>query len=140
MTELLIDDEWLNPDGTEHEWLVDFKRCQKWLEDALEYDNAGTYSIQDICDEIASNRMHLWPGEESAVVTQILVYPQCKHLHILLAGGNLEELERMAPSVIDFAKYFGCSRITLAGRRGWGRTWVRKFGMKPLYYWMYAEV
>jgi hypothetical protein len=136
---MIIDDEYLNPDGTMPEWAEQFVRCSKWIEDALKY-SAGTHDIVDVLDAVATNRMQLWPGEQSAVVTEIMVYPRKKMLHVSLAGGNLKEISVMAPSIIDFAKHIEADGITIAGRRGWERTFVRDLNFKPLYYWMHMEI
>lgn len=132
-------DDYLNPDGTMPEWLEQFVRCRKWIEDALKY-SADTHDIYDILDEVAYNRMQLWPGKESAIITEIMVYPKKKMLHVSLAGGNLKELSQMAPSIIEFAKFIECDGITIAGRRGWERTFVRDLNFKPLYYWLHMEI
>jgi hypothetical protein len=136
---MIIDDEYLNPDGTMPEWAEQFVRCSKWIEDALKY-SAGTHSIYDILDAVACNQMQLWPGEKSAVITEIVVHPQKKMLHLALAGGNLEELSVMAHSIHAFAKHIEADGITIAGRRGWARTFMRDWNFKPLYYWMHMEI
>lgn len=49
-------------------------------------------------------------------------YPQCRDLHIFLAGGNLGELKHWyAHEAPKAARALGCNRITLSGRRGWVR-------------------
>jgi hypothetical protein len=135
---MIIDPDYLNPDGTYPEWLSEFVRCRKWLEDALKY-SAGTHSITDVLDAVATNHMQLWSCDTAAIVTEIMVYPQKKILHMPLVGGNLEGLELLAPSVKEFSKFINCDGVTIAGRRGWERTFVRDFGFKPLYHWMYME-
>jgi hypothetical protein len=73
-------------------------------------------------------------------VTQVQNFPRMKVLHIFLAGGNLEELETLTPHIQKFAEDMGCRKITLTGRRGWSRTFVTKFNMKPTHYWLSTEV
>jgi hypothetical protein len=136
---LLIKPEWLEADGTEQKWVSEFKRVQKHLENALEY-SAGMLNLQDILDAIAISEMQLWAGEDSAIVSQISVYPRKKILHLPFVGGNLEELERMAPSIVAFAKHINCDMITTAGRRGWERTFLRQYNFKPMHYAMYTEI
>lgn len=132
-------DKYLNADGTEPEWLSEFKRCKQYIADALEY-NAGTHTLEDILDAVASNEMQLWPGNSSAIVGQIVVYPRKKAYHMPFVGGNLEELQLMGPSIIDFAKFVGCHMITTAGRRGWDRTFLRDIGFEPMHYAMKLEL
>jgi hypothetical protein len=119
-------------------WALLFQKAQKILEPALEYDN--TYNIQDVADCIADGSMQLWPTNNSAVVTQVQNFPRMKVLHIFLAGGNLDELETLTPHIQKFAEDMGCRKITLTGRKGWSRTFVAKFNMKPTHYWLSTEV
>jgi hypothetical protein len=119
-------------------WAVLFQKVEKILEPALEYDN--TYNIQDVADCISDGSMQLWPTNNSAVVTQVQNFPRMKVLHIFLAGGNLEELETLTPHIQKFAEDMGCRKITLTGRKGWSRTFVTKFNMKPTHYWLSTEV
>lgn len=119
-------------------WAVLFQKVEQILEPALEYDN--TYNIEDVADCISNGSMQLWPTSNSAVVTQVQNFPRMKVLHIFLAGGNLEELETLTPHIQKFAEDMGCRKITLTGRRGWSRTFVTKFNMKPTHYWLSTEV
>ena len=134
----MIDYEKYKTDGELPLWAVYFQKVEKILEPALEYDN--THNMQDVADCIDSCTMQLWPGTNSAVVTQVQNFPRMKVLHIFLAGGNLEELETLTPHIQKFAEYMGCQKITLTGRKGWSRTFVSKFNMKPTHYWLSTEV
>jgi len=89
------------------------------------------YTIQDIEDMIATGKAQMWPGETSVIVTEIILYPRAKHLHLFLAGGNLDELESMLPEIIEWGKTQGCDRVSLSGRRGWERSFLREMGFKP---------
>ena len=89
------------------------------------------YTIQDIEDMIATGKAQMWPGETSIIITEIINYPRAKHLHLFLAGGNLEELESMLPEIIEWGKTQNCDRVSLSGRRGWERSFLREMGFKP---------
>ena len=134
----MIDYEKYKINGELPLWAVSFQKVEKILEPALEYDN--THNMQDVADCIDSCTMQLWPGTHSAVVTQIQDFPRMKVLHIFLAGGNLENLETLTPHIQKFAEDMECRKITLTGRRGWSRTFVSKFNMKPTHYWLSTEV
>ena len=134
----MIDYEKYKVNGELPLWAVLFQKVEKILERALEYDN--THNMQDVADCIDSCTMQLWPGTNSAVVTQVQDFPRMKVLHIFLAGGNLEELETLSPHIQKFAEDMGCRKITLTGRRGWSRTFVSIFNMKPTHYWLSTEV
>mgnify|MGYP000420338986 CR=1 FL=1 len=132
-------DKYLNSDGSAPEWLSEFKRCQQWIEDALEY-NGGTHTIEDVLHAVATNEMQLWSADNSVIVGQIVQFPRKKAYHLPFVGGNLAEIESMGPSIRAFAKFLGCDWITSAGRRGWDRTFLRKEGFTPLYYVSKTEV
>tara|TARA_X000000950_G_scaffold216463_1_gene260495 strand:- start:5932 stop:6339 length:408 start_codon:yes stop_codon:yes gene_type:complete len=91
------------------------------LEKALD----NTYDIQDILEGLDKKRFQLFiswnEGIESAVVTEIAVYPQAKILRYVLAGGsNLENwLDRIQVKIERFAKLNNCTQLEVAGRKGW---------------------
>lgn len=101
------------------------ERCRKWIEDALAY-SGGTHTFDDVAEGIASARMQLWPAPRGCAVTEIVVYPKKKVLHVFLAGGEMDQLFDMIDSAAAWGKQQGCSSITLSGRLGWQRA------MKPL--------
>ena len=114
----------MSPENAAKEWA----RCKPWIEAALEYCR-GTHRIEDIERLIAEGKLQFWPGKRSAVVTEILEYPQLKALNFFLVGGDLSELLEWEPSFIAWAKALGCTRISqVLGRRGWEPT------LKPLGY------
>lgn len=98
----------------------EFQRCKPYFEAALEYTK-GTHTIDDIWDGVVQGRYHFWPGEKSAIITDIEVYPQRRVMHIFLAGGDLDELLEMEKSVEAFAQSIGCNSVSISGRRGWLR-------------------
>lgn len=98
----------------------EFDRCKGWIEDALEYSN-GTHDIADIQEGVESGRFQFWPGKNSAVITEIYVYPKKKVFHIFLAGGRMDELLEMWDSIEIYAKVVGCSSLSVSGRKGWTR-------------------
>ena len=111
----------------------DVSRCRTWIEAALEYSK-GTHKFVDIAAGVLSNRYQLWAGEKSAVVTEIIVYPRLKDLHYFLAGGDLDELKRMRPHIEEWGSKQGCTRVTLAGRPGWAKTFLKDEGYEPAWF------
>ena len=111
----------------------DFERLRHHVAAALEY-SGGTHKIEDIAEGIKAGRFQLWPGRDSAVVTEIIVYPQLKDLHYFLAGGDLDELRLMRPLIEQWGKSMGCTRVSLAGRQGWAKTFLRDEGYKPKWF------
>jgi hypothetical protein len=99
---------------------VEWLRCRSWLLPAIERTN-GTHIERDIVDGLMRGQFILWPGENSAIVTEFLNYPRLKCLNWFLAGGKLEELLTMEKEICAWAKTQGCSRVSLGGRKGWKR-------------------
>ena len=97
----------------------EWKRCRHWIEAALE--RVSTHTIEDIEQGLAQGIYVFWPASKSVVVTEIHIYPRAKYMHVFLAGGDLEELKSMVPMLQSWARFNGCSKLTLAGRRGWER-------------------
>lgn len=102
-------------------------RLRHHVEAALEY-SGGTHNFDDVAEMVEQNRLQLWPAKDSVVLTEIIVYPRLKNLHYFLAGGDLDELSRMRPLIESWGKSVGCTRVTLAGRSGWSKTFLKDEG------------
>lgn len=118
---------------------AELAKCRKYIEDALEY-SGGTHTFNDIAAGVLSGKFQLWPNHNSAVVTEVVVYPQLKDLHYFLAGGNLDELKAMRPVIDGWGKSIGCTRVTLAGRKGWERTFLKDEGYEPKWFILSKEL
>ena len=106
------------------------ERLRQQVEAALEY-SGGTHNFDDIAEMVESHKLQLWPAKDSVVLTEIIVYPRLKNLHYFLAGGDLDELSRMRPLIESWGKSIGCTRVTLAGRKGWAKTFLKDEGYSP---------
>jgi len=106
------------------------ERLRQHVEAALEY-SGGTHHFDDVLDMVRDSRLQVWPATGSIVLTEIIVYPRLKNLHYFLAGGDLDELSRMRPIIESWGKSVGCTRVTLAGRRGWSKTFLQDEGYRP---------
>ncbi len=93
-------------------------RCQDWIMSALS-KGGNTHDFVDIVDGIISGHMQLWPGKEGCAVSEIVVYPNRKVLHVFLAAGKLEQITNMHEDAIKWGKMQGCDSMTLSGRAGW---------------------
>jgi hypothetical protein len=110
--------------------LEQLERLRHHVEAALEY-SGGTHHFADISKMVEQNKLQLWPAVNSVVLTEIIVYPRLKNLHYFLAGGDLDELARMRPMIESWGKSIGCTRVSLAGRRGWANTFLKNEGYSP---------
>ena len=107
------------------------------MENALAY-SGDTHEIIDVFHAIIRGDMQLWAAEQGCLVTEIIVYPRKKVLHIFLAGGKLECLTDMHNDVIEWAKLQGCSALTLSGRMGWKKA-LERFDWKPAFLTLIRE-
>ena len=111
----------------------DLERLRHHVEAALEY-SGGTHGIEDIAEGLKKGRFQLWPADDSVMVTEIIVYPRLKNLHFFLAGGDLDELRLMRPLIESWGRDMGCTRVSLAGREGWSKTFLRDEGYRPKWF------
>jgi hypothetical protein len=110
--------------------LEHLERLRHHVEAALEY-SGGTHHFDDVVEMVIQNKLQVWPATQSVVLTEIIVYPRLKNLHYFLAGGDLDELSRMRPIIESWGKSIGCTRVSLAGRRGWAKTFLKDEGYSP---------
>src|SRR6266566_973102 len=108
---------------------LDFEPYAAKLAAALEHA-PGTHTLDDIREGVKTGAFQLWPGCDSAILTQVHVYPRSKVLCIFLAGGHLDELRGMLPHVLAWASGLGCQSAFIAGRSGWARTFLRSEGWR----------
>lgn len=95
-------------------------RCSKYIEDALEYAG-GSHTLQDVMLAVAEGKAQFFPLDKSAIVTEIVDYPQKAMCRIWLAGGDLDELIDAEVALGAWAKTQGCDGMEIIGRRGWSR-------------------
>lgn len=102
------------------EWAKrEYDRVWPFLEPAVDRTE-GAHDRKTVWSAIASNKAQLWPGQKSAVVTEVVTHPTgLKSLTYWLAGGDLEELQFMEKQIAEFARSMGCTRVEIYGRRGW---------------------
>lgn len=108
--------------------IIDY--CRPWIEDALEY-SGGTHTFEDVKERILDSRLQIWPAKRGCAVTEIVIYPRKKVLHVFLAGGEMDQIIDMIDSAVAWSKTQGCTSMTIAGRRGWERV-LAKYGYKPV--------
>jgi hypothetical protein len=112
------------------EWEVQWQRCKPLIEKAVEYQDF--YTIDDVEDKIRNGIALLWPGKETAIITEFAFFPKKKILHILCIAGKYEEVEKMLKSIENYAREIGINKITGSGRKGWLRK-VKHLGFKQEY-------
>ena len=101
---------------------------RKQIEAALAH-SGGTHLFEDIVHGVHDGRMQAWVNGETIAITEIIVYPRLKSLHVFLAGGNRKELFQMIDAAWEWGQSIGCTKMTLAGRKGWTKL-MGKHGFK----------
>lgn len=55
------------------------------------------------------------------LVTEIVEFPRHKTLNFFLAAGQMAEVLALSEIVLDWGRMQGCTKATMAGRKGWSR-------------------
>jgi len=105
--------------------VIPLEQARPLIEAALDF-SGGTHSFEDVCRGVSEGQLVYWSGPNSAVVTEIIEYPQKRTLHFFLAAGNMAELEAMYPTIIEWGRMQGCTAASLAGRKGWERSFLAR--------------
>ena len=111
-----------------NDWKSKWEFAKPYIERAI--NRQDLYSLEDIECRIEKGIMLLWVGNDSAMVTEWIEFPQMKTMNLLFCGGDYEELESMLPSIISFAKACGIKRLHGGGRVGWLRKIPKELGFK----------
>jgi hypothetical protein len=107
------------------------KRCEAWLQAALDASPLRTHTLEHVRLGIHHGTAQLWPGPNSALVTEMTTYPTgLKTLSIWLAGGNLDEILDTYWAIEKFAEKQDCSAVEVKGRRGWAPV-MKQLGFGP---------
>jgi hypothetical protein len=107
--------------------IAQLERCRPWLEEALD---GGFFSWADVVSAVQHNRAMLWPGRNSAILTEDTMYPTGRVMQVWLAGGDITEILQMAPGIESAARLRGCTAVLVEGRSGWGKV-LKAHGYEP---------
>ncbi len=111
--------------------MTELERCRRWIEEALEY-TGGTHDYDDVVAAVQTGQMQFWPAPLGCAVTEIVLYPKMKALHVFLAGADdMEQLLDMIESAVAWGREQGCTSMTIAGRQGWSKI-LSKLGWKTV--------
>lgn len=115
------------------------KQYEKHIKAAIEsFGNVMSY--EDVIEGLELGQYKLWPGSDSVIITESVELPLAKVLNLALAGGNLEELELMLRNIEAWAKENGYKRISLIGRPGWSKSFLKNNGYKANWIIMAKEL
>ena len=108
------------------------------IEEALER-TCPTHTFDDIVDLVMQGHLSAIYLEYAFMLYTINKFPQCNQLHVMIAGGDLEEIISAQPQLEQLARDHDCDRVTINGRRGWERA-LQKTGAKRITSTMALEV
>lgn len=120
-------------------WVPDFLDRMDLLQEALNH-TGGTHTVEDIGAGLMDGRFQMFTGPRSVVITEIQHYPQSKACHVFLAAGDMGEIEMIAPHVENWGRRNGCKVVSLAGRKGWARTFLKDRGYEPKWFVVAKEL
>ena len=122
MSAVLVEASDIDAPEQELDIMQQLMRCRRWIEDALEYAGlVETHTFTDICKGVLNGNLHLWHGDNGCAVTEFVVYPRSKCLHVFLAGGDMQQILDFEESAATWGKAYGCTQMTIAGRKGWSK-------------------
>lgn len=104
--------------------------CEPLISKCIQYQDM--YNIKNVKEFIETGRFQLFPhhNQQSAFVTELVVYPQSTALNLIFCAGRFEDLEEMLPSIENFARHFGATKLYGGGRKGWAKT-TKRLGFQP---------
>lgn len=94
--------------------------CRKWIVDALKYAH-NSHTFEQVIEIVKRGDAQLWAFPDSAIVTEIINYPQRRVLRFWLAGGNLKTLLEVEPKIRKWSILYNCKAVEIIGRKGWGK-------------------
>jgi len=104
-------------------------RCKEWIQSALN-KGGDTHNFKDVVDGVLSGKMQLWLNANGCAVTELVVYPNKKVLHVFLAGGDkgqgIKQVTDMHDDAVEWGKQQGCVGMTVTGRKGWKKVLTSK--------------
>lgn len=77
------------------------------------------YLPQDLITAMQEGRMHPIVEGDSVAIVQIDQYPRQRVLHVVVAVGEMEHVDKIHQRIVDFAAANNCGVIMAFGRMGW---------------------
>lgn len=82
------------------------------------------HSFDHVVAGVLSGRLHFYPLENSFVLMELRKYGNWSAYHCFLAGGVFEEINALTQQAAENGKQLGATKLTLTGRKGFGRKLV----------------
>lgn len=79
----------------------------------------GTHTEDDVLCMIFGGKAKLITSEKTAVVAEVVTYPQFRELNVFLLAGELLDVIAQEPGLENEARKLGCKRLRFEGRDEW---------------------
>lgn len=125
---------WMNQGTSDWEKKIWFEwgRLHKHIKKALPYLN-GEMTEQDLMNQVIDGTLQLWPLDDGFIITSEEAHEQCKHLCIVLVGGDWSQISNMLQAIKEFGKEKHCTNLITYSRLGFLRSGkLKKLGFKPI--------
>lgn len=87
----------------------------------------GTHTWDDLVRRCKEGNAQIFWNEHGAWVTEVVPFPQTKHLNVWVVAGELPEVMELQEKVKAFGREQGCTRMTAVARKGWKNV-AREYG------------
>jgi len=91
-------------------------------------------NVDDVYKQCSSVQKLFFDNDEAFVVINVLEFPRDTHLHVLLAGGSLEGLDKLDAVIYKFGQQIGATKATFIGRKGFAKVLAKRGWTSPHIY------
>ena len=86
----------------------------------------GERTLDGIKADCADGLSQLWVSGNSAMISELLEFPDVKRAVCVVAGGNLKDFKATWPAFLKWAKGQDCDEVEIVGRKGW----IKELGLE----------
>lgn len=90
----------------------------------------GDMTMAEVREGVALGWFQPWSFGQAIMITEMVLSPRMRALHVLVAAGDLDEICEMTPALEELARQAGCNFVGATGRKGWLRV-LKRFGYGP---------
>lgn len=113
---------------TAEQFHTEYPRCRDWLIEALSHTTQ--FTEHDVLNRLSSREFILWTSQNAAAVTQIASEGETLCCMLVLVGGERgkalrEILAEGQDAILEYARQWGCTRLTGTPRKEWSRLLLR---------------
>lgn len=111
-------------------------RFNKWRKTVAKIlDRNDNYaSVDDIYLQCCDYSKLFFENGEAFVVVSVEEHPKSTRLHMVLAGGTLDGLDKLDPIISDFGRKIGATKSTFIGRKGFAKVMAKRGWKSPFVY------